>query len=130
MEKSKVLSVDQQRALELLLLGRTHLDVAKEVGVASFTLTRWKRLPEFKQALEEVRAAAFDGLVESINALTDEAVATISEMMRDRDTPPQVRLSAARMIVETSIKVRETQQLADEIEAIKARLEAQSHALP
>ena len=61
----------QDRALELLLTGKTTLEAATAVGVDPRTVRRWKKDPTFAQELSELRQEVHDEIMLRVAALID-----------------------------------------------------------
>jgi len=54
---------------------RTQIKIAEEIGVNAYTLTRWSKLPEVKEAIiARARELVGDALVEIYASLTSEAI--------------------------------------------------------
>jgi hypothetical protein len=71
---------------------------AKRAGIGHRTLIRWMTQPDFREALADARRATFDAGMQRVQALTTEAVETLSALMKSG--PPAVRLGAARTVLE------------------------------
>jgi len=106
--------------LSALLTNPTVREAALVSGVPEQTLYGWLRKPDFmdeyKQRKRQVVAEASDYLQSQINAATQ----IITSIMNDTDTPPQVRLNAAKAIVETGYKIVEQAEIITRIEALEA----------
>ncbi len=69
-DDSAILSLKQHNAIELLLLGKTDLEVAELIGVDSHTVLRWRNQePEFTRAMNELRAAVWEDSVTRLSNL-------------------------------------------------------------
>ena len=67
---SAILSLKQHNAIELLLLGKTDLEVAQLIGVGSETILRWRNQePEFTRAMNALRAAVWEDSVARLSNL-------------------------------------------------------------
>ncbi len=74
----------QRRALELLMAGATHRQVALEVGVARETVTRWvNRNPFFRAELNHRRKDAYDSSREKVRLLTEKALDVLGWALAD-----------------------------------------------
>lgn len=84
----------QERALELLLSGKTVTDTAKEVGVSRQTVSTWlNHDPVFKAELNHRRCELWDGVKQRLTQLAVLAVDVLEESLYSSD--PRVRLHAA-----------------------------------
>jgi hypothetical protein len=86
----------KQRAAALTALGWGSRRVAEEVGVGQKTITRWKQLPEFQQAVAQSRPQRDEN--PTIRAVLEEALTTATK--RDGNPDWQVRVSAARALMQ------------------------------
>lgn len=106
--------------LSALLTNPTIKEAAASVGVPEATCYRWLREPDFseeyKQRKRQAVAEASDYLQSRINA----AAQIIDEIMNDTETPSQVRLNAAKTIVDTGFKVIEQKEILERIAALEA----------
>lgn len=100
-------AVVRERAILALLSEPTIGAAARRSGVNECTLRRWLTDDEaFQAEYEAARTAMYDAGMSRIQALTADAVATLAALM-GRDTPPNVRLGAARTVVELAIHERD-----------------------
>lgn len=93
------LSPTQTQALHLLASGKTNGQAAKAVGVRPETIGRWRKLPQFDDAL---KAAADPGLNDADSNLVFlkwKAYDTLSSLLESDDET--VRLRAASEIYKT-----------------------------
>ena len=106
--------------LSALLTSPTVRDAAATVGIPETTAYNWLRKPDFadeyKQRKRQAVAEASDYLQSRINAATQ----IIDEIMNDDETPPQVRLNAAKTILETGYKIIEQTEIIARIEELEA----------
>lgn len=107
----------QQKALAALLTAPNKEAAAKAAGVSARTLRDYMAIPEFQDAYKK----AFAGLVEDATRQAQRAITpaldTLREIAEDDGEAAQARVSAARSILEYSLKL--TEQL-DVLERIKA----------
>src|SRR5471030_777482 len=61
----------QDRALELLLTGKTTAETARLVGVDERTIRRWKKTPAFAEELSELRQEIHDEIMLRVMALVE-----------------------------------------------------------
>ena len=98
------------------LLGQRNIDeAAKSISVASNTLLKWMKEPEFQAAYREARRAAFGQAVARLQQASGAAVSTLLKIMVDANAPHSTRVRAADSVLDHSAK-------AIEIEDIEARV--------
>lgn len=91
---------EQQRAAIMLIEGASQRDVAADLDMSEFTISRWVQTPEFRAyqnaLLLDMRATA----INKIRTLQTKALATIEELLEDKEAPHHVRLNAACKVLE------------------------------
>jgi hypothetical protein len=102
-------------AVAAMLTQRNVEEAARSVGVATATLMRWQKLPEFQTAYRDARRAAYGQAVARLQQGTSAAATTLLKTMIDPNAPASVRLRAAEAIFNHAAK-------AIEIEDIEARV--------
>jgi transposase-like protein len=105
----------KEEAIAALLTQRNIEEAAKAVGIASNTLLKWMKLPEFQTAYREARRAAFGQAVARLQQGTAAAATTLLKVLIDANTPASVKVRAAEAIFNHAAK-------AIEVEDIEARV--------
>ena len=106
----------RERAVVALLTEKSVGAAARRCQLGERTLRRWLTEDEtFKRELGDARRATFQAGMNRAQALTSEAIETLSVLMA-RQMPPNVRLGAVRTIVELGMHQHDA-------EAILARLD-------
>lgn len=113
----------KEDAIVALLTHRTVEEAARAINVATKTLLRWMKEPEFDLAYRAAKRAAFGQSIARMHHLTSAAVSTLGNVMLDSATPPATKVRAADSILNHTIK-------AIEIEDIEGRVAALEHATP
>ena len=119
----RVLTAKQQKALTALLNNRTQEEAAKAAGIAPRTLRNYLSDTDFKQEyikrcsemVSDATRQAQQGLCPSINALR--------AIVDDAEQPPTARIQAARILIDTSVKLTEIYDLQARIEALEQGLD-------
>src|ERR1039457_874295 len=81
----------QEEAIAALLGQRNIDEAAKSIGIASNTLLKWMKEPEFQTAYREARRAAFGQAVARLQQGTSAAATTLLKTLVDANTPASVR---------------------------------------
>jgi hypothetical protein len=105
----------KEEAIVALLTHRTIEEAARSLNIATKTLLRWMKEPEFDAAYRTAKRAAFAQSIARLHHLSSAAVSTLGKIMLDSATPPATRVRAADSILGHTTK-------AIEIEDIEARL--------
>lgn len=113
-----MLKPNQQQALALLLAGSTATDAAKAVGVTRQTVSEWKRLPAFREALEAVATEQAHEVFDHTMGAWRSAVRFLDAIVRDESPPIMrsegvkgvgfpfpMRIDAARMVLAAGSRI-------------------------
>jgi phage terminase small subunit len=101
------LTPKQRKAIEALLTTGSDSQAAQAANVSRDTIYRWLKQAEFKTALEEATAEAINNLSRSLVGLGDQAIETLRDTMEDESISPGARVSAARVVLDNILKIRE-----------------------
>ncbi|MCD6154166.1 MAG: helix-turn-helix domain-containing protein [Candidatus Verstraetearchaeota archaeon] len=115
-------------AVELLAQGLPTSEVAVRVGVSESTIRRWARRPEVVSALRELQKEALQGIARRLRALAQHATEALGHVLKSEDTPPAVRVSSARAVLDFVLRLEELsrlEELEERIKALEARQEGQ-----
>ena len=110
----------KQKALLALLSSPTKEKAAAAAGITPKTLRGYLEDPEFQAEYKK----AFSGMVEDAVRQSQQslapALATLREIVEDNGLDAQPRISAARSILEYSMKLTEQNDILDKLEALEA----------
>ena len=110
----------QERAIIALLSNSTIRRAAKAVGVDDGTLFRWLQDKDFHNAYRAARRECVSQSIARLQQVSTEAVNTLREVMRDKTAKGSERVSAAKAIIEYSIKAVEIEDLAQRVEELES----------
>jgi transposase-like protein len=113
-----------EEAIAALLTQRNVEEAAKAIGVATKTLLRWMKEPQFQTAYREARRVAYSQAVAKLQQGATAAATTLLKVMLDQGTPASVRVRAAECIMNHSSKAIEI----EDVEARVAELERTAEA--
>ena len=111
----------QDQAIAALLTCASILDAARQSGVAEVTLYRWLKQEGFQAAYTDARRAVVQQAIVQVQQATGEAVETLRAIMQDVNAPASARVSAARTVLETAIKVVELEDVEQRLAALEAQ---------
>jgi len=117
-----LLTGKKAKAVELLAQGLSPVEVADKVGVSDRTVRRWVKRPEVEKALRELQREALHGIARRLRALAQHATDALGHVLKSPDTPPAVRVSSARAVLEFVIRLEELEKV-EELEARVAAIE-------
>lgn len=112
----------KQKALLALLANPTKEKAAAAAGITSKTLRAYLADPEFQAEYKK----AFAGLVEDATRQAQQAIApalsTLREVVEDSGEGTQFRISAARSILEYSLKLTEQNDIITKLQELEAEM--------
>lgn len=118
-EKASNLTAKQEATILALLSNSTIKEAAKCAGVGEATIFRWLQLKDFQTAYREARKQTVNHAIAQLQKACSEAVGTLRSVMKDKASPSSSRVSAAKAVLETSIKAVELEELIGRIEDLE-----------
>jgi hypothetical protein len=112
---SDTLTRKQESAIAALLSHPTTKDAAAAAGVSVPTLWRWLQDEDFDRAYKQARRESVRQAVAHLQRSSGEAVEVLRSVMNDDGTTAAVRVTAAKAIIEYSIKAVEVEDLAERV---------------
>ena len=110
----------QAKAVISLLNSRTISEAASQTGVNESTMWRWMREEAFQEALQEAKHRLLAQAVIQLQQATGEAVETLRTIITDKDAPASSRVSAAKVVLETAVKVGKIEEIETRLNALEA----------
>ena len=110
----------EETAISALLTQGTLAEAASLAGIGEATLRHWLQRDDFQAAYRRARREAVSQAVAHVQRISGEAVETLRTIMRDDQKPSSARVTAARVILELSIKAVELEDLEVRIAALEA----------
>ena len=104
--------------------GKTVQDAAASAGVAERTVYRRLDEPAFRTQVDKARRELIAQAVARLSASATDAADTLKALL-GKDTPPAVRLGAARSILDVGLRLREHENLAERVAALEGQLGAE-----
>lgn len=109
----------KQQAMHALLSYPTIRDASKACGIAERTIYGYLSEPDFKAEYDAQRRKLVEAACGALQGRIGTAVDTIAELMDCPSVPPQVKLGAARAILEFGIKTVEILDIMPRLEALE-----------
>lgn len=116
------LSRKEELAIAALLSAPTLAEAAHTAGISEPTLWRWLQREEFQTAYRAARREAVSQAVAHLQHVCGEAVETLRGVMTNDEAPASARVSAAKTVLELSLKATELEDLAARVAALEAML--------
>jgi ABC-type glycerol-3-phosphate transport system substrate-binding protein len=112
----------KQKALVALLTQPTKEKAAAAAGITSKTLRGYLDDPEFQAEYRKAFAELVEDATRKVQQTLDPAVAVLREIMEDRDENGQVRVSAARSVLEYGLKMTEQTDIITRLQELEAEI--------
>jgi hypothetical protein len=77
----------KEEAIAALLSQRNMEEAARVVGISAKTLSRWLKLPEFREAYRQARGEAINQSTARLQQAAGPAVSTLMKIMLTADAP-------------------------------------------
>ena len=114
------LSRKQEKAISALLVHPTMTKAAAAAGVGEVTLWRWLQIPQFKEQHRQARREAVSRAVGQLQWACGAAVLALTDIANDVTSPAGARVSAARTVLEMSLKGFELEDLGVRVEDLES----------
>src|SRR5437879_2791087 len=101
------LNANETAFLGALLTERTVGDAAEKVGISKRTAFRYLDEPAFQEALGRAKRDALALAVTQLQGGASAMVGVLREIAEDPETPAPSRVSAARVLLDLSLKLKE-----------------------
>jgi transposase-like protein len=96
-----------------LATGSSVTDVANRFDISRKTIHRWMAESEFRDRISELRSELLSEAAGRSAGAICEALTTLQEILTDGEQPGSVRVSAARCLIDATMKIRESKDLDD-----------------
>ena len=110
----------KQKALVALLTQPTKEKAAAAARITSKTLRSYLDDPEFQAEYKKAFAGLVEDATRKVQQTLDPAVAVLREIMEDSDENGQVRVSAARSVLEYGLKMTEQTDIITRLQELEA----------
>ena len=101
----------QEEAVAALLSQRNVEEAARVAGIATKTLLRWLKEPEFDAAYRTARRAAYSQSIARLQQASSAAVSTLLKVMVDTNAPAASRVRAADCVLDHASKAIEIEDI-------------------
>lgn len=115
----------KQKALLALLTNPTKERAAEAAGITSKTLRGYLADPEFQAEYKKAFADLVEDATRKVQQTLEPAVAVLREIMEDATENGQVRVSAARSVLEYGLKMTEQTDILTRIQELEAAMEGE-----
>jgi hypothetical protein len=109
----------KEGAISALLQEPSIEKAAKKAGISESTLLRWLKLDEFKEEYRTAKKELVNLAISQLQQSAGKAVKVLLEIAEDDESPSSSRVSAAKTILEISIKAVELEDIEKRIEELE-----------
>ena len=110
---------NEERALSALLTSKTKLEAAKKAGITDRTMRSYFENPEFCQRYREAFAGVVQDATRRAQQLLEPALSTLQTVMEDEEIPAQARITAAKSIIDYSLKLTEQADILEQLRELE-----------
>lgn len=126
MKENVRLSARQQQAINALLTEPTIRAAAAKAAISETTLWRWLGSSDFAQAYRNAQARLLEGMLNFLQAASLDALKVLRDVLLDGEAQASARVSAARVILETTFRARDAVQIEARMAALEAMMRPQT----
>jgi len=123
MGETGTLSPRRKRFIAALAASDSIRAAAAVVGCSESTAFRWLRLPSVRSEIARRQDAMLAQVGTGIVADMSESRLCLREVMRDKDASPSQRVTAARALLDTGLRLFDILTVADRLAVLEAKLE-------
>lgn len=110
---------NKEKLLAALLTSRSKKDAAAAAGIAERTMRTYFEDPEFCQRYREAFAGVIEDATRQAQSLLMPALSTLQTVMEDEEIPAQARITAAKSIIDYSLKLTEQADILEQLRELE-----------
>ena len=110
---------NKEKLLAALLTSRSKKEAAAAAGIAERTMRTYFEDPEFCQRYREAFAGVIEDATRQAQALLMPALSTLQTVMEDEEIPAQERITAAKSIIDYSLKLTEQADILEQLRELE-----------
>ena len=111
---------NKEKLLAALLTSRTKKDAAAAAGISDRTMRSYFEDKEFCQRYREAFAGVVQDATRRAQQLLEPALSTLQTVMEDEEIPAQARITAARSIIDYSMRLTEQNDIMRQLDELEA----------
>lgn len=110
---------NKEKLLAALLTSRSKKEAAAAAGIAERTMRTYFEDPEFCQRYREAFAGVVQDATRRAQQLLEPALSTLQTVMEDEKIPAQARITAAKSIIDYSLKLTEQADILEQLRELE-----------
>jgi AcrR family transcriptional regulator len=111
---------NKEKLLAALLTSRTKKEAAAAAGISDRTMRSYFEDKEFCQRYREAFAGVVQDATRRAQQLLEPALSTLQTVMEDEEIPAQARITAARSIIDYSMRLTEQSDIMRQLDELEA----------
>ena len=111
---------NKEKLLAALLTSRTKKEAAAAAGISDRTMRSYYEDKEFCQRYREAFAGVVQDATRRAQQLLEPALSTLQTVMEDEEIPAQARITAARSIIDYSMRLTEQSDIMRQLDELEA----------
>lgn len=115
----KEITPRKEKALQALLVCRTRAEAAQSAGIGESTLRGYMKEPEFLDRYKKAFGDMVRDATRQAQQTLSPALSTLREIMEDKEEQAQYRITAARSILEYSLKLCEQTDILEQLRELE-----------
>ena len=119
-----VLTTDRLKAIDVIVAGGDDTAAAVAAGVTSRTIRRWKGEPAFADAIIRAQDELLEKTSIELTRSAQFAVALLRQFLADVAMKPQIRLRAAEILLNSTLRWRELKDVERRLAALEDAINA------
>lgn len=109
----------QLKAIEALLACDTVEQACEVVKINRSTMYRYQKDPIFEKEFKAAKRQLVNRAILRLQQTCGDATRALAEICRNKDAPPSARVSAAREILNSTLKSIELEEIEDRLKALE-----------
>ena len=109
----------KEKALQALLVSRTRVEAAAAAGIGESTLRDYMKDPEFMDRYTQAFGDMVRDATRQAQQTLSPALSVLQEIMENRDEQANARITAARSILEYSLKLCEQTDILEQLRELE-----------
>lgn len=110
---------NKEKLLAALLTSRTKKEAAAAAGISDRTMRSYFEDKEFCRRYREAFAGVIEDAARQSQALLMPALSTLQTVMEDEEIPAQARITAARSIIDYSMRLTEQNDIMRQLDELE-----------
>jgi len=117
------LTRNMEKAVAALISQPTIASAAESIGIGEVTLHRWLKLDHFLTAYRKARHQVVSQAIGKLQTNLSGAIDVLMAIAENEEAPASARVTAARAIIDQSLKAVEVENIEERIERLEQIIE-------